>query len=481
MSAIRKSIQVDPVEHHSHQADVLINSATATRLQIPAMSDIQISFGSCQTRAKVAIGETPLFRISQRLSEQLAIPNGIQVHVRYEKSKKRLVLGPILGIMLSGLSPRADMKFGKLTPFCREVVQTAKAKGIVAYVFSVEDINLDQPVLRGWIYRNHTWARTTLPYPDAVYNRLSSRSHEKKGTVQELVQGLKGKGSAIFNEQFLNKWDVYESLSSVPGLSPFIPETMVYKGFYTIKTMLEKYPVIYVKPTNGAMGRGIYRISRRPGHFLCQYATMNGTVSRSFKSASALFQTLSPRISRIPYLVQQGLHLIKQRHKPVDIRALCQKNREGKWSVTSIVARTGGQQNIVSNVARGGNIVSVSQVLKQTVFTGPRPSVQTIRSTALKICNGLEKGMPGHYAELGIDLGVDTSGRIWLLEVNSKPSKTDDTLHPGHQGPRPSVVRMLDYALYLGGFAGANGNGTARPAKRRRQRKPMRRKRRSSR
>jgi len=55
------------------------------------------------------------------------------------------------------------------------------------------------------------------------------------------------------------------------------------------------------------------------------------------------------------------------------------------------------------------------------------------------------------FGELGIDLAIDTSGRVWLLEVNSKPSKNDNTPLSG-QGIRPSVRIMLHYARHLAGF-----------------------------
>ena len=52
-------------------------------------------------------------------------------------------------------------------------------------------------------------------------------------------------------------------------------------------------------------------------------------------------------------------------------------------------------------------------------------------------------------AELGIDLAIDVHGKIWLIEINSKPSKTDDTVINPNSHFRPSVLRLIDYVLYL--------------------------------
>ncbi|MNJ53594.1 Endospore coat-associated protein YheD [compost metagenome] len=74
-----------------------------------------------------------------------------------------------------------------------------------------------------------------------------------------------------------------------------------------------------------------------------------------------------------------------------------------------------------------------------------------MQKTALEIAQGIDKYIPAHFGELGIDLAVDTSGRIWLIEVNSKPSKNDNT-PIGDSKIRPSVKQVIEYARYLSGF-----------------------------
>ncbi len=452
MSTVCHSIQVDPVDKFTQQADLVLHRAAALKLQLPAtVVRINLSFGSCEQKVNVRVvaGDTPLIRLSRSVAQQLAIPDGVRLHLHYDRASKTLVLGPLLAILVSRRQQGKEM-FGQLTPFCREVIQTARMKGAYAYVMSVQDVQLNQEKIRGWVYRNHSWISSNFPFPHAIYNRLGSRSQEKRENIQEIMGGLKGKGCKIFNEQFLNKWQVYQALSSIPSVSYYLPETVVYHGYQSLKQMLDKHAIIYVKPTDGSMGRGIYRIRRHPRGYLCQHSTLTGSVSRIYKNINALYQGMSPRISKIPYLVQQGIRLISQGGNPIDIRVLIQKNRQGKWGITSMVARTGSNRNIVSNIARGGNIGSVKQTLRR--LPGPKPSITQVRSAALQIGNALEKSMAGHYAELGIDLCVDTSGKLWLLEINSKPSKTEDTLHPAHHGPRPSVVRMVDYTFHLAGF-----------------------------
>ncbi|WP_420908718.1 YheC/YheD family protein [Brevibacillus humidisoli] len=115
----------------------------------------------------------------------------------------------------------------------------------------------------------------------------------------------------------------------------------------------------------------------------------------------------------------------------------------------------------MSNVSRGGSMMSAVRALH---MCGPwkeaaRPSAAMLKQAALRLARSLEKALPGHYAEFGIDLGVDTRGRIWLLEVNSKPSKAENTLQtpegtvdPPQRRPRPSVRKLMEYTAYVSGF-----------------------------
>ena len=74
-----------------------------------------------------------------------------------------------------------------------------------------------------------------------------------------------------------------------------------------------------------------------------------------------------------------------------------------------------------------------------------------LQQAALLIAKGIETHIPAHFGELGIDLAIDASGRVWLLEVNSKPSKNDNT--PLNDNKiRPSVRMVIQYSRFLSGF-----------------------------
>lgn len=67
---------------------------------------------------------------------------------------------------------------------------------------------------------------------------------------------------------------------------------------------------------------------------------------------------------------------------------------------------------------------------------------------SLTITRALEERY-GRLGELGIDYGIDRSGNIWLLEVNSRPGRASFFQTRQPKCAFRSVNRPLEYARYL--------------------------------
>jgi hypothetical protein len=448
---------VQAVDLNDAEIDLYLSQQRMRKLNLTPCT-LTIQFGSHTVTARVSgMDQTGPTFIRPSLARALHLPTGYPLLVRYEAIQQRLVFGPYMGILVSTYNAQfPENPFGPLTPFFNEVADTCRQRGGIVCVFRLKDVHWESRTLRGLIRQNGAWRLTTLPLPQCIYNRLISRQTERSDAVGAWIQRCKDLKIPFFNERFLNKWHVHSALEKEAEAAPYLPKTVRYLGHQDLNGMLSEYPILYAKPTNGSMGRGIYRV-RRLGDTYQITSVDNGT--KRFNSISGLNQYLQKQTRGGSYLLQQGLHLIGLNQRPTDFRVLVQKNRQGEWAVTSMVARV-GQNRIVSNVARGGTMMTPVQAMK---VCGPwmssiRPSVQTLRSVALKLSHLLEQSLAGHYAELGIDLGVDVQGRIWLLEVNSKPSKQANTVpvaagtEPPLKRIRPSVLRLHDYATHLGGY-----------------------------
>lgn len=455
MSQVCAGIQVDENSDFPSGTNLLISSKIQHLLQLPhSHLVVQLGQKRISSRIQTFTSQSSLIRIRKDFADQLCIPDGIQLNVRYDPKDRKLTLGPVFAVLITTLIHTPEGIFGSASSFCKEIVQAAKAKGVLAYIFTLNDMDQENQTVNGWTWVNGKWVQRQLPFPDTVYNRLASRKSENKPENKSKIESFKKRGIQYFNEHFLNKWQVHEALQGNLQIKQYLPGTQLFKGVTTVKEAISRYSQVYLKPANGSLGKGIYKISKSGNSYTCQYSTVNGVVSKSYPNFSKLYHSIAPRISKFPYLVQQGLRLVRINGNPLDFRSLVQKDSTGKWAVTSIVGRIGQDQSIVSNLARGGTIMPAGEALAAaSPWSGKRPTKAQLSQTSMLLAEGLEASMEGHFGELGIDLAVDTSGRIWLLEINAKPSKNDDQVLSDQNKTRPSVRKLLDYALFLKGMA----------------------------
>ncbi|WP_202081371.1 YheC/YheD family protein [Caldalkalibacillus salinus] len=418
------------------------------KLSIPSDQPISLNIAGDQQKITCCSTSSKSSQISmdQQLANALGIPDESRVKIGYTQQTQQLKIGPVLAILVSTIS-KNNPPYGKLNKFFQEVIVYARSRHILAYVISVEQLLKGERNVTGWTFYKNKWCEITCPYPHVVYNRIGTRRVERSNQFTDLKEKLSHRQVQLFNATFLNKWEVYEKLSD-RKLQNHLPKTQVF-GPLALKTFVEQYPAVFVKPVNGSLGNGIYRINRTPFGFASHYTTKNGQIFKQFNKLSQLYNYLSRRVNPKRYIVQQGIPLIQIQGRTIDFRALMQKNGSGKWSTTSMVARVGPANRFVSNIARGGEICRVTKALRYCGFKDPKTLRSKLLHVAKKSCEAIEDQYNNQFGELGVDLGVSRSGHVYLLEINSKPSKTDDTVPSSTAKGRPSVHRLLDYTQYL--------------------------------
>ncbi len=433
---------------------IMLGDKYVRKLRIPVHGPLQLAFGSFrQDVTVIPVPKSDNLRVSEGLARRAGWDSRNLLNVSYVPGTRTIRLGPLIGVLVSREYPdHPDRLFGPITLFCRELTNACHAQGAFVCFFTPEALETAGSGIVGWIY-DGGWKRRKLPVPDVINNRVTSRKAENKPSVQQFLAEVKSRyGTHFFNEKFLDKTEVFEALRQEPALQRYLPESHALSGFPLIKRMCAHYPVVFLKPVRGSLGKGILRISREEGgSYRLQTTTTLGTRTISYPSLAKLFRAVAPKMRTTRYQIQQGLSLIEVGRRPVDFRALVQKNGTGKWGVTSIVARTAGNNHFVSNLARGGSLSTVKEaVSKSNLPAGTRDNATLqLTKASLAIARGIETYIPAHFGELGIDLAMDQSGRVWLLEVNSKPSKNDNTPLNADQKIRPSVKQMIQYCRYL--------------------------------
>ncbi|WP_027092054.1 YheC/YheD family protein [Cohnella thermotolerans] len=436
---------------------LMLGESVIKQAKIPVQQQLVLQFGSFRQHVSVAsVSRYEGMRVNQTLARKMGLLSGAPLRLQYRSASRTIALGPLIGVLVSRDDPdQPDKPFGGITMFCRELAETCRNQGAYVYFFTPSAIHSDLKNVEGWVYQAGGWRRTTMPAPDVVNNRLTSRKLENRPIVQQFIAEIKRKyGAAVFNEKFLDKSEVFEALGRDASLQRYLPESHSLRNYTMLKSMCSRYPVVFLKPVRGSLGKGIIRLSRLGAEgWQASFTTVSGTRKQTYPNLLKFFSAISGKMKTVRYLIQQGLNLIDSSGRPIDFRALTQKNGSGKWIVTSIVGRTAGSQHYVSNLARGGTLATVRDSVAKSnlpaMFRGDASA--RLNRAALEIARGVDAQIPAHFGELGIDMAMDTGGRIWLLEVNSKPSKNDNT--PLNEGKvRPSVRMMIQYARFVSGF-----------------------------
>lgn len=121
------------------------------------------------------------------------------------------------------------------------------------------------------------------------------------------------------------------------------------------------------------------------------------------------------------------------------------------WGVAAMVARIGCPGSPVSNLARGALVRPAGRLLTRIAQRGdPVPEQEQFMSCARAVAAAVEQGAGARFFELGIDLGLDRAGRIWLIEVNPLPARVQ---YRPRRRPRRAVRRIVWYACRCAGRA----------------------------
>lgn len=452
MIQTKVKLQIQKSGNPSDGSILMLSKTIAELWTIPFGQSLKLCFGSASQEVTVepASQEDVLF-ISGALASRWGLTQGDKLCLQYQSSSQTIQIGPLIGVLLSHINRnKPNNPFGVNTSFCREIIAASKLDCSLVYFFTQEDIQGQSDSIRGWHYTNK-WNRSRFPVPNVIYNRLTSRKLENRLNVKRFVKYARSRHSVVFfNEKYLNKIEVFDALKKEPELLVYLPESHLLSNFHMLKMMCSKHDTVFLKPVNGSLGIGIIRINRNTDTttYTASFNSRNGVRRQSFGSIEKLFYAISGKMKKNRYQIQRGIKLLSVSGRPVDFRALVQRDNTGQWSITSIVARIAGNQQFVSNLARGGTITTVKTALSRTGASSASGGLAKLRRAALQIAKGIETQMSGHFAELGIDLAIDSQGHVWLIEVNSKPSKNDKAPLSAQGKIRPSVRKFVQYANF---------------------------------
>ncbi|MDZ5470180.1 YheC/YheD family protein [Bacillus sp. 31A1R] len=434
---------------HQSETNIYISYSLAKYWKIEPLDTIQLCLGvsTISVEVKMADIEKDVLHINPVLLKNIQVPQKESRFLsQYCHKDKCIYLGPIIGLMteLEEDSVSKEPDFRSVHSFCEELHHVIASIGGLFYVFHPRDFGTEST--NCYYFDDGEWVKGSFGLPDVIYNRVHSRRLEASSSFNKILEQIHHLNIPIFNAKFLSKIEVHEMLFSEEHLHPYLPDTSTFTE-QTLSTFLKKYPSVFIKPIHGSQGRNIIRLDLTEDGIQVVTSSGKSKDSMTFKSADPFIKWFKPRMNKSTYLIQQTIPLLTLEDRHLDFRVLCHKNYQERWRVTSVVARVSAEEQFVSNVARGGETMKPLKPL--TLLFGKEIAVQQvalIKELALETANIVSQSAPGNYGEFGIDIGVDHEGKMWIIEVNSKPSKSFEE----HDVKiRPSSKAIIEYSTAL--------------------------------
>lgn len=386
-----------------------------------------VSFGQKKAEVPIRFHKGNELILSDKLAANLCFPYGkLQLHVIIQKHL--IKIGPLLSVYVR---KEKTGDFGLLNTFLKSFADLCIDKKIAFMVFTPNNTNYETKTIVGYrfCYVSNAWKICKFPLPDVIIDRgifggtkYWNSAHKERMMFQNNPDIIK------FNASLGNKYETYEILAKNSMLSEYLPDTIVYNDFQDLVNMLDKYTTVYMKPVGGTQGYGIIKVSRQNN----KYHIFINDVRYTSNTVKSMCLFINKKINQFNlhnkqlYIIQQAIPLFKVNNSILDFRVLLQKRENLRWGITAVVARVGKQNDITSNLSRGGTVIdgeaAVKQIAKKLNIEDANILYQKIKDVSILAAFTLENSS-GSFGELGIDLGVDTSGNPWIIEINPRPGR----------------------------------------------------------
>lgn len=327
-----------------------------------------------------------------------------------------------LGILVLNLEQEAEY-FNQLGVY-------AKKFDFHLYLFTPDSYSLVTNTILGKKFiSEYNWLDDTFNLPEYIYDRCFYPSTIFKNYYAPMVQALKESNQTIFIGHGLpGKLFVYQELVKNPTLQNFLPETEKLSGLAQLHHFIERFKTVIIKPIEGSQGKGIYRIKE---------------------------------FEKVPSgIIKQGTHLIQPYlslevdNQPFDIRILLQKNQHREWIEQGRGVRVGKPEALLSNLHAGGHVVDYTSWINKHFVDKKQQINQNIEEIIKALPAVLDEKFPPLF-EIGLDIGLDQNGHVWILEVNSKPGHQVLEFFNNHKMYEAPFL----YCTYLSNIKEGKNNG----------------------
>lgn len=350
-------------------------------------------------------------------------------------------VGPLIGVLLNEYDATRldDGEYGRY----RLIVREAHALGAIPVFLCLEGLDLEAGLVRGRIRRNGDWLLATLPLPDVIYDRTTYPDRQDRTRAAALRRELRRRHGVCFlnSPNAMGKRDVADCLRFFPHTAGLVPDTAPFGDVQVLADMLGRHGRVFLKDDYGSHGESVLHAGWKADRLHMRGHLFGRPVRRSFSSVDDLHAFLSRQTASTQWVVQQAIPLARVEGRLFDLRAVAQKDGAGEWSVPLVLVRWARRGEVVTNTSLGADPVSPEVLLAHAGER--RPELAGLKAVVTRVARQTAEVLEtrfGALGEVGLDIGLDRTGRPWVFEANTKPYHGEDVF---------LVFNPIQYAAYL--------------------------------
>lgn len=310
----------------------------------------------------------------------------------------------IIGFMRNSKTP---------TELAELTAKMAKYYEIDILYLTPENVDINNHTVKGKMLINDEWVEKETEIPKII--DISPYCFKRK--YKEITKYLRKHCYLTDNRRNrINKEKLQEYLKNDVELSKYIIPTFKYESVNDIKKHVDKFGTIVLKPVYGERGKGIFVIRKKGRKYIIGHNKKEHTIPKR-----ELERFFSERINR-KYIIQKYISSRALNGDPFDCRIHFEKNGQGKWSIAKIYVRIGIGQTVISNMNQGGGMADPKVFLKANFPDKWKEIYQKLLDLGEIFPYKFESWRKTDIMSLGIDVGVEPNGDIYIFEANGAPA-----------------------------------------------------------
>lgn len=360
----------------------------------------------------------------------------------------------ILGIMVCPLKKGLFHEKG----FYQFLQQYGQKHHVTVYVFYPDHVDWKKNLVKAFQYhtKHKKWVIKQLPLPQFIYDRCFYSSSKTYRTYKPYIEKLRQRKEIQFLGVGLKgKWEVYQILLKSEILKKHLPQTERYTNKKQMIKWLQKNKPFILKPLGGSHGAGVLKVTKQNKRYeIIGRDLKNKKLHHTFPDEITLLQWVHHMIRQRNYIIQQYVDFVTTDKHPYDIRILVQKNQTGVWKTIGMAVRMGDISSVTSNLHGGGKVESVVKLVRREFGKNKADEILSKVNTIANTLPPFIESLHGPLFELGLDIGIDRQGKVWIIEVNSKPGRKVFALLGDREKRLQSMVQPILYTKYLANRTG---------------------------